>query len=158
VCGVDECGAGAERGIGADRGSGLLIRGELTRPVAGVRDVDDPDILDPCATGEADGTLSIRTGIVWTFVVTDPSCLTCCETLARLRMLPRGMPKPAESSRITTLLAAPAAATDGPRWTTIVLCADVAGGCNGMNCRGGFITLGTVFQARPEPPGCQPQP
>ena len=154
-----ECGAGAERGAGADRDAGVLIRGELTRdPGDVVRDADVPDTLAPRIAGEADITGAVRTASRWTFAVTDPSCLTCCDTLPKSRMLPRAIPKPAESPRITTLLPDLAGLTNGPRWTTIVLCADVAGGCGGANCRGGFITLGPVFHPRPEPPGCHAHP
>jgi hypothetical protein len=80
------------------------------------------------------------------------------EILPRLRTLPRGIPKPAESPRNGIRFCSTPPGEEIVLRFTIRVRPGVAGGLGKLNCRGGFVICGTVFHPDQEFPGSQNQP
>ena len=104
--------------------------------------------------------VDVVTGAPCMVVVTVPLCVTVCETLPRSRMLPRGIPSPAELLRITIRPGDTPTAGRGPRVTTTVLFPGADGGCGAVKRGGGLTIRGLVFHPAQDPvfPGCHIQP
>jgi hypothetical protein len=158
LCGTG--GAGAERGAGAgaERTSGAECVGALVVRAPDPRCATPaPLVLDQAAAGLA-ALIPVCIGVVRTFCVTKPLCSTFCETLARSRTAPRGIPNPAESFRIVNRFNdRPAITGDGPRFTATADPGE-AGGCGGLKRCGVFTTVGIVLHATQVVPGCHTHP
>lgn len=128
ACGVAVCGAGALI-CGVARGAGVTVRGVEAggAPIAGAA------------------------GAVCMVVVIAPRCFTVSEIFPRLRMLPRGIPSPAESLRTVIRFWDTPSAGFVPRPTNTVLWSGVVGGCGWVKRGGGLTTRGVPFHPPQEP-------
>ena len=135
--------------MGRDDGAG---RGADDRGVAtevrrlGVVEGSAALVLAACACDAlaADAAVAVGTETVRTSLTTAPFCWTWGAILLRFFTLPRGTPKPADPSRITTCRGEIPGAVTGPRFTTTVFPPPLDGGCGTWNRAGGLITRGLL--------------
>lgn len=132
-------------------GDSVLAERELALLTPGERDMPWVGSLAGIAIGGLDSTA--------TRSLTLPCCSTRCESLDRLSTPPRGMPRPAELLRITTLLPKkpPFVVEAGPRLTATVL-VPLVGARGTTKPAGGFIITGREYQGVHAPPGCHAHP
>jgi hypothetical protein len=104
--------------------------------------------------------IDVVTGAGRMVVVTAPFCVTVCETLPRSRMLPRGIPSPAESLWMVIRFWETPTLGFGPRATITVLLPGAVGGWGCLKRGGGLMIRGVPVHPPHEPwlPGCHIQP
>jgi hypothetical protein len=137
--GADMDGAGAVL-------AGLLTRGELPGELG-------RDIAGLLKTGRG-----FTIGVGRKLVVTEPFCLACEERCDISRILPRGIPSPAELFSITIRCIGTMGRAIGRGPITIVPRPGLPdGGIGRWKLTGALITGGNPYQL-PQAPGCQPQP
>lgn len=82
----------------------------------------------------------------------------CCETLPKLRTLPRAMPRPAELPRISGRFWITRTGPGGVPRLTSKVCPGVAGGLGTLKRCGALAMRGTVFHPAQVLPGRQNHP
>jgi len=136
---------------GPEGACGVLIRGELVRGAEGVAIRVELGLV---AVGQL-----VVAGVVFSLVLAWPFVLACCDSLLMFPTLPRGIPKPADPSGMTTFFPVPGEENEPPRPTITGVDPGALGFRGGTNPDGGLLTrVPVLLNPAQLPPGCQPHP